>query len=106
MLSSTGEELFQLENDNQMSSQEQLAFHRQQLKQRLGLVAQGKLFSTGIESLIEDSDIADIHISMNTREKTQTMVSIIHVHYKYSVLWVVRADPCIFRVGCTRLKTS
>ena len=61
LLSSTGEELSQLENDpdyQRMTPQERLAFHRQQLKQRLGLVAQGKVFSTGIESLLEDSDLA------------------------------------------------
>ena len=34
-----------------------MSFHRQQLKQRLGLVAQGKVFSTGIEKLFEDSDL-------------------------------------------------
>lgn len=37
--------------------QERAAFHRQQLRQKLGLVAQGKVFSTGIEKLFEDSDL-------------------------------------------------
>ncbi len=40
-----------------MCAQEKAAFHRHQLKQRLGLVAQGKVFSTGIEGLFEDSDL-------------------------------------------------
>ena len=40
-----------------MSAQERVAFHRQQLRQRLGLVAQGKVFSTGIEGLFDDSDL-------------------------------------------------
>ena len=39
------------------SVQERLAFHRQQLKQRLGLEAQGKVFSTGMEQLFDDSDL-------------------------------------------------
>ena len=37
--------------------QERIAFHRQQLKQRLGLTAQGKVFSTGIDQLFDDSDL-------------------------------------------------
>ena len=37
--------------------QERASFHRQQLRQRLGLVAQGKVFSTGMEGLFEDSDL-------------------------------------------------
>ena len=40
-----------------MTAQERVAFHRQQLRQRLGLVAQGKVFSTGMERLFEDSDL-------------------------------------------------
>ena len=36
--------------------QEKAAFNRQQLLQKLGLVAQGKVFSTGMEKLIDDSD--------------------------------------------------
>ena len=32
-------------------------FYRQQLLQKLGLVAQGKVFSTGVEKFIEDSDL-------------------------------------------------
>ena len=40
-----------------MTAQERVAFHRQQLRQRLGLVAQGKIFSTGMEGLFEDSDL-------------------------------------------------
>ena len=37
--------------------QERLAFQRQQLKQRLGLSAQGKVFSTGMENLFDDNDL-------------------------------------------------
>ena len=37
--------------------QERISFHRQQLKQRLGLTAQGKVFSTGVDQLFDDSDL-------------------------------------------------
>ena len=37
--------------------QEKAAFYRRQLLQKLGLVAQGKVFSTGVEKFIEDSDL-------------------------------------------------
>ena len=37
--------------------QERIAFHRQQLKQRLGLTAQGKVFSSGVDQLFDDSDL-------------------------------------------------
>ncbi len=39
------------------SSQERLALQRQQLRQRLGLSAQGKVFSTGMEHLFDDNDL-------------------------------------------------
>ena len=100
LLSSTGEELLQLENDSNyihMNPQEQLAFHRQQLKQRLGLVAQGKLFSTGIESLLEDSDITDIHFGTNTKENRQSIVSTVCITCPctWSVQW-----PMIVVIQC------
>ena len=60
LLSSTGDEYQSLESDadyQQLSSQERIAYHRQQLKQRLGLVAQGKVFSSGVEQLLEDADL-------------------------------------------------
>ena len=60
LLSSTGDEYQSLESDpeyQRMTAQERVAFHRQQLRQRLGLVAQGKIFSTGMEGLFEDSDL-------------------------------------------------
>ena len=38
-------------------TQERISFHRQQLKQRLGLTAQGKVFSTGVDQLFDDSDL-------------------------------------------------
>ena len=60
LLSSTGDEYQSLESDpeyQRMTAQERVAFHRQQLRQRLGLVAQGKVFSTGMEGLFEDSDL-------------------------------------------------
>ncbi|XP_064406197.1 TATA-binding protein-associated factor 172-like [Halichondria panicea] len=60
LLSSTGEEFYTLDNDPEylkMSPQERLSFHRTQLRQRLGLVAQGKVFSTGMEQLFEDTDL-------------------------------------------------
>ena len=59
LLSSTGDE-FALENDpdyQKMSFQERASFHRQQLQEQLGLVSQGKVFSTGLETLIDDSDL-------------------------------------------------
>ena len=59
LLSSTGDE-FALENDpdyQKMSFQERASFHRQQLQEQLGLVSQGKVFSTGLEALIDDSDL-------------------------------------------------
>lgn len=37
--------------------QERISFHRQQLKQRLGLTSQGKVFSTGVDQLFDDSDL-------------------------------------------------
>ncbi|XP_065898514.1 TATA-binding protein-associated factor 172-like isoform X2 [Dysidea avara] len=40
-----------------MSEKERAMFYRQQLKQKLGLVAQGKVFSTGIEKLFDDEDL-------------------------------------------------
>ena len=40
-----------------MYIQEKAAFYRQQLLQKLGLVAQGKVFSTGVEKFIEDDDL-------------------------------------------------
>ena len=59
LLSSTGDE-FALENDpdyQKMSFQERASFHRQQLQEQLGLVSQGKVFSTGLETFIDDSDL-------------------------------------------------
>ena len=66
-----------------MSPQERLAFHRQQLKQKLGLVAQGKVFSTGIEALLDDSDISDIcgRGGIEDTRRVQTNVSaLVHVY--------------------------
>ena len=40
-----------------LHTQERISFHRQQLKQRLGLTAQGKVFSTGVDQLFDDSDL-------------------------------------------------
>ena len=37
--------------------QEKAVFYRQQLLQKLGLVAQGKVFATGVEKFIDDSDL-------------------------------------------------
>ena len=68
--------------------QERASFHRQQLKQRLGLVAQGKVFSTGIERLFEDSDLI-----VSTEVKTSTASK----HHKV-VLEVVRR-PTLDHVG-------
>ena len=48
--------------------QEKTAFYRQQLLQKLGLVAQGKVFSTGIEKFIDDSDLV---ITSSTRGSPQ-----------------------------------
>lgn len=83
LLSSTGDEYQALENDTEFQKmtpqvqletwishgrvgiyifiysfcQERLSFQRQQLKQRLGLSAQGKVFSTGMENLFDDNDL-------------------------------------------------
>ena len=48
--------------------QEKATFYRQQLLQKLGLVAQGKVFSTGIEKFIDDSDLI---ITSSTRGSPQ-----------------------------------
>ncbi|XP_019852330.1 PREDICTED: TATA-binding protein-associated factor 172 isoform X2 [Amphimedon queenslandica] len=60
LLSSTGDEYNQLENDveyQKMTQKEKATYHRQQLKQKLGLVSQGKVFSTGLEQLFDDNDL-------------------------------------------------
>ncbi len=45
--------------------QDRLAFQRQQLHQRLGLCAQGKVFSTGMEDLFDDNDLVT-HVVPNS----------------------------------------
>ena len=46
-------------------AQERLAFQRQQLQERLGLTAQGKVFSTGMEHLFDDNDLVT-HVVPNS----------------------------------------
>jgi TATA-binding protein-associated factor len=81
LLSSTGDEFNKLEDDpdyQKMTQQEKAAFHRQQLKQKLGLVAQGKVFSTGLEQLFDDSDLiitSSVHQQAPRRTKQLVDVS-------------------------------
>ena len=58
-------------------------FYRQQLLQKLGLVAQGKVFSTGVEKFIEDSDLM---ITSSAKENPSSKpVRSTHMYYAVHV---------------------
>lgn len=79
LLSSTGDEFSQLEDDpeyQKMTYQEKAAFHRQQLKQKLGLVAQGKVFSTGLEQLFDDEDLISTYKKHQIPKPAKQSISI------------------------------
>ena len=66
-------------------SQERLSFHRTQLRQRLGLVAQGKVFSTGMEQLFDDSDLLPGAASVGRTESAKKNVRIYWLYYSRCV---------------------